>query len=110
MPHLCTLESPARRLLHSDSMSQSNIAILTLKNKLCGKLLFTSSPLTLRLAERSRLRTLRSLRVLDVVYCSVLGRPYSTEAIRTDNTAMSLLHMPSVTARDSTLIASFELC
>ncbi|OCT46039.1 putative Fungal specific transcription factor [Cladophialophora carrionii] len=57
-----------------------------------------------------RLRTLRSLRVLDVTYCSILGRPYSTVAISAENTAIAMLRLPPVTNRDSTLQASFEVC
>ncbi|EXJ65517.1 hypothetical protein A1O7_01858 [Cladophialophora yegresii CBS 114405] len=57
-----------------------------------------------------RLRALRSLRVLDVMYCSILGRPYSTVAIRADKTAIARLRLPSATNRDAALQASFEVC
>jgi hypothetical protein len=57
----------------------------------------------------SRLRTLRSLRVLDVMYCSILGRPYSTTVIRTDSST-DMLHVPTVTPAAAAVKASFEVC
>ncbi|KAJ9606220.1 hypothetical protein H2200_009181 [Cladophialophora chaetospira] len=57
-----------------------------------------------------RVRTLRSLRVMDVIYCSILGRPYSTVAIRSDLPATTTSPVPDVTNRDAALKASFEVC
>ncbi|EXJ53745.1 uncharacterized protein A1O5_12994 [Cladophialophora psammophila CBS 110553] len=57
-----------------------------------------------------RLRTLKSLRVLDVMYCSILGRPYSTGAIRTDHVALNSIDMHTSKSRDLALNASFRAC
>ena len=57
-----------------------------------------------------RLRTLRSLRVLDVIYCSILGRSYSTAAVKTEISAIAQLQAHIATPRPSALKASFEVC
>ncbi|OAL23608.1 hypothetical protein AYO22_06185 [Fonsecaea multimorphosa] len=57
-----------------------------------------------------RLRTLKSLRVLDVIYCSILGRPYSTGAIRTDHIALNNADTQAISPREPTLNASFQAC
>ncbi|OAP56024.1 hypothetical protein AYL99_10176 [Fonsecaea erecta] len=57
-----------------------------------------------------RLRTLKSLRVLDVMYCSILGRPYSTGAIRTDHITLNSADIYTSSPRELTLNASFRVC
>ncbi|KAH0842483.1 putative Fungal specific transcription factor [Fonsecaea pedrosoi] len=57
-----------------------------------------------------RLRTLKTLRVLDVMYCSILGRPYSTGAIRTDRVALNNMDIRTSSPREVTLNASFRVC
>ncbi|KIW26353.1 uncharacterized protein PV07_09453 [Cladophialophora immunda] len=57
-----------------------------------------------------RLRTLRSLRVLDVMYCSILGRPYSTGAIRTDHVTPNSGDVETSSPRQLRLNASFRVC
>lgn len=58
----------------------------------------------------SRLRTLKSLRILDVIVSSILGRPYSTPAIRIDSASSSNMHIYVGNPRDSVLNASFGAC
>ncbi|KIX00330.1 uncharacterized protein Z518_10469 [Rhinocladiella mackenziei CBS 650.93] len=54
-----------------------------------------------------RLRTLKSLRIMDVVSHSILGRPYSTPAIRIDSASFSSMHIHVGKPRDLALNASF---
>ncbi|KIW17522.1 hypothetical protein PV08_04716 [Exophiala spinifera] len=62
-------------------------------------------------AERSvRLRTLKSLRVLDVLVCSILGRTYSTPAVRIDSASFTGMHVQPAKPRDMALNASFGAC
>ncbi|KAJ9617811.1 uncharacterized protein PV06_06239 [Exophiala oligosperma] len=61
--------------------------------------------------ERSvRLRTLKSLRVLDVLVCSILGRTYSTPAVRIDSASFTGMHVQPGKPRDMALNASFGAC
>ncbi len=57
-----------------------------------------------------RLRTLKSLRVLDVLVCSILGRPYSTPAVRIDSASFTGMHIHVGKPRDMALNASFGAC
>ncbi|KAK5461229.1 hypothetical protein LTS15_003292 [Exophiala xenobiotica] len=64
-----------------------------------------------RVPERiTRLRTLKSLRVLDVLVCSILGRPYSTPAVRIDSASFTGMHIHIGKPRDMALNASFGAC
>ena len=57
-----------------------------------------------------RLRTLKSLRILDVLVSSILGRPYSTPSIRIDSPAFNSMHIHVGKPRDLALNASFGAC
>ncbi|KIV95395.1 hypothetical protein PV10_03059 [Exophiala mesophila] len=57
-----------------------------------------------------RLRTLKSLRILDIVVSSILGRPVSTPTIRIDTAAFHGLHVHAGKPRDMALNASFGAC
>jgi hypothetical protein len=45
-----------------------------------------------------------------VIYCSILGRPYATGAVRPGRLAISTLKVSAVHSRDFALNASFEVC
>ncbi|KAI1614550.1 hypothetical protein EDD36DRAFT_231214 [Exophiala viscosa] len=57
-----------------------------------------------------RLRTLKSLRVLDVLVCTILGRNYSTPAIPIDTASFTSMHIHVGKPRDMALNASFGAC
>ncbi|KAK5178165.1 hypothetical protein LTR44_009471 [Exophiala sp. CCFEE 6388] len=57
-----------------------------------------------------RLRTLKSLRVLDVLVCTILGRNYSTPAIPIDTASFTGMHIHVGKPRDMALNASFGAC
>jgi len=44
------------------------------------------------------------------MYCSILGRPYSTGAIRTDHIALNSADISTSSPRELTLNASFRVC
>lgn len=56
------------------------------------------------------LRTLKSLRVLDVVCCTILGRPYSTPAIPMDTVLFTDMQIDVSKPRDMALTASLGAC
>lgn len=90
-------------------MSPNNIDIFLSRCRVSGKA-ESGGVVLFSLTCRGRLRTLKSLRILDVLVSSILGRPLSTPMMRIDNTAFNNLHTHMGTPRDMALNASFGAC